>query len=111
MYDYWKSPLVRIYNEITMSPELDAQRLYLAYDVWTGLLRHRDDVDGSGAFRYCALWCGSISSLPAAERSHDHRWAGVEQDGAGDPAIVGADAGAEVGNFHGSLCHLGRRFQ
>src|ERR1700723_1922614 len=24
---------------------------------------------------------------------------------------MGADAGAEVGDFHGGMCHLGRRFQ
>ncbi len=82
--------------------ELDAQGLHLADDVWASLLRDRDDVDGRLALRYCALWSGSISPVAAAERSHDHCWARVEQDGACDPAIVGADARAEVGDFDGS---------
>src|SRR5277367_6190044 len=49
----------------------------------------------------CAFWRRSISPVAEAERSHDHCRARVEQDGARDPPTVGADAGAEVGDFHG----------
>jgi len=46
-----------------------AQELDLADDVWPGLLRHRDDVDGRVAIRFGPLGMEVFSALAAANRT------------------------------------------
>jgi len=38
----------------------------VAHDLWPGLLRHRDDVDGRVALRYRTVWRGGFSAFAAA---------------------------------------------
>jgi len=54
---------------------------------------------GAARFDIARFGAEVFSSIPASERSHDHRRTRVEQDGTRDPPTLGADAGAEVGDF------------
>src|SRR4029077_3042739 len=83
--------------------QLDAQEFDLADDLRLGLLRDRDDVDGRGALRYRTLRSGGVPPVAPPERSDDHCRPRLQQDGAGNPTVVGTDARAQVGIVDGRL--------
>src|SRR5271157_5153509 len=88
--------------------QLGAQVGALADDVWTRVLRYRDDRVFDLTLRYRTLWRGGISPQPAAVGPDDrlrHRHA---EDGAGGEKNLRTDARAEVGDLDGRLL-IGRR--
>src|SRR5271169_677890 len=78
--------------------QLGAQVGALADDVWSGVLRHRDDRVFHRALRYRAFRVGGISSQPAPVGSDDSLRHGHAEDGAGGEAHLRSDARAEVGD-------------
>src|SRR6266852_3959775 len=73
--------------------QLGAEERHLAADVWTGVLRDRDDRFDDFAVRYGEVWSGSIPAIAAPGGPDDRGRYGDVEDGAGPKARVGADAG------------------
>src|ERR1017187_3175906 len=72
--------------------QLGTKKLGMANDVWSGVLRDRDDVDGWIKIRHRAVWRGGIPAVSPAERSDDSGGAGIAEDGSGDSPVVRANA-------------------
>lgn len=94
-------------NHTRSSCQLGPPILLMAYDLWSRLLRRRNDASldptlRSGSPRY------HFPCVAASVRCHDCGRNLDEQDGPGLETSLRSDARAEMGHLHGQLCQRRR---